>query len=56
VLEPVLVIGGGMTAMRCALELRTQGYDGRICMVAAETTLPYDRTLVSKDLLSVGDE
>ena len=50
--ERVLIIGGGVAAMRCALELRTQGYDGRICMVSAETTPPYDRTLVSKDLLS----
>jgi 3-phenylpropionate/trans-cinnamate dioxygenase ferredoxin reductase component len=51
-LERVLIIGGGVAAMRCALELRTQGYDGRICLVSAETTLPYDRTLVSKELLS----
>jgi NADPH-dependent 2,4-dienoyl-CoA reductase/sulfur reductase-like enzyme len=48
----VLIVGGGVAAMRCALELRTQGFDGRICMVSAETTPPYDRTLVSKDLLS----
>jgi len=52
VLERVLIIGGGVAAMRCALELRTQGYDGSIRMVSAETALPYDRTLVSKDLLS----
>ena len=51
-LERVLIIGGGVAAVRCALELRTQGYDGHICMVSAERTLPYDRTLVSKDLLS----
>jgi 3-phenylpropionate/trans-cinnamate dioxygenase ferredoxin reductase component len=52
VLERVLVVGGGVAAMRCALELRALGYDGRICVVSAETTPPYDRTLVSKDLLS----
>jgi NADPH-dependent 2,4-dienoyl-CoA reductase/sulfur reductase-like enzyme len=52
VLERVLIVGGGVAAMRCALELRTQGYGGRICMVAAEATPPYDRTLVSKALLS----
>jgi 3-phenylpropionate/trans-cinnamate dioxygenase ferredoxin reductase component len=52
VLERVLIVGGGVAAMRCALELRTQGYGGRICMVAAEATPPYDRTLVSKAPLS----
>src|SRR5919202_3069893 len=51
-LDRVLIIGGGVAAMPCALELRTQGYDGRICMVSGETTPPYDRTLVSKELLS----
>ena len=51
-LNRVLIIGGGVAAMRCALELRSQGYDGRICMVSAEATPPYDRTLVSKELLS----
>jgi hypothetical protein len=38
--------------MRCALELRSQGYDGGICIVSAEVTPPYDRTLASKELLS----
>jgi NADPH-dependent 2,4-dienoyl-CoA reductase/sulfur reductase-like enzyme len=38
--------------MRCALELRAQGHDGPICILSAETTPPYDRTLVSKDLLA----
>src|SRR5919108_2393632 len=50
--DRVLIIGGGVAAMRCALELRSQGYDGGICMVSAETTPPYDRTLVSKELIS----
>jgi NADPH-dependent 2,4-dienoyl-CoA reductase/sulfur reductase-like enzyme len=52
VFERVLIVGGGVAAMRCAVELRRQGYDGRIRMVSSETTLPYDRTLVSKQLLS----
>jgi NADPH-dependent 2,4-dienoyl-CoA reductase/sulfur reductase-like enzyme len=53
-LDRVLIIGGGVAAMRCALELRSDGYDGRISMVSAESTPPYDRTLVSKDLLAGG--
>jgi apoptosis-inducing factor 3 len=48
----VLIIGGGVAAMRCALELRRQGYDGSPRMVSAEATPPYDRTLVSKELFS----
>ena len=51
-LNRVLIIGGGVAAMRCALELRRQGYEGSVRMVSAEATPPYDRTLVSKDLLS----
>ena len=50
--ERVLIVGGGVAAMRCALELRSQGYAGRIRMVSSETTPPYDRTPVSKQLLS----
>lgn len=48
----VVIVGGGVAAMRCAFELREQGHSGRISMVSAESTPPYDRTLVSKDLLS----
>jgi NADPH-dependent 2,4-dienoyl-CoA reductase/sulfur reductase-like enzyme len=48
----VLIIGGGVAAMRCALELRGQDYDGGLRMVSAEASPPYDRTLVSKELLS----
>jgi 3-phenylpropionate/trans-cinnamate dioxygenase ferredoxin reductase subunit len=38
--------------MRCALELRERGFDGSLCMLSAESTPPYDRTLVSKALIS----
>jgi NADPH-dependent 2,4-dienoyl-CoA reductase/sulfur reductase-like enzyme len=48
----VLIIGGGVAAMRCTLEPRRQGYDGGLRMVSAEAIPPYDRTLVSKELLS----
>jgi NADPH-dependent 2,4-dienoyl-CoA reductase/sulfur reductase-like enzyme len=45
--ERVLIAGGGVAATRCALEVRNRGYGGRICIVSAETTLPYDGTPVS---------
>jgi 3-phenylpropionate/trans-cinnamate dioxygenase ferredoxin reductase subunit len=47
----IVIAGGGVCAARCAMGLRTRGYDGRVVVVAAEPHLPYDRTLVSKDLL-----
>jgi 3-phenylpropionate/trans-cinnamate dioxygenase ferredoxin reductase subunit len=47
----VVIAGGGVAAERCAFGLRKRGFDGRIAMVAREPHLPYDRTLVSKDLL-----
>jgi 3-phenylpropionate/trans-cinnamate dioxygenase ferredoxin reductase component len=48
----VVIVGGGVAAMRCAFELREQGFDGRLSMLCAETTPPYDRTLVSKALIA----
>jgi 3-phenylpropionate/trans-cinnamate dioxygenase ferredoxin reductase subunit len=50
--DQVVIVGGGVAAMRCAFELRERGFDGRLTMLSAETTPPYDRTLVSKALLS----
>jgi 3-phenylpropionate/trans-cinnamate dioxygenase ferredoxin reductase component len=47
----IVVVGGGVAAERCVHGLRERGYDGRIVMVMREPNLPYDRTLVSKDLL-----
>ena len=50
--DRVVIVGGGVAGMRCALELREQGFDGHLCMLSAESTPPYDRTLVSKALIS----
>jgi NADPH-dependent 2,4-dienoyl-CoA reductase/sulfur reductase-like enzyme len=48
----VVIVGGGVAAMRCAFELRERGFDGQLSMLSAESTPPYDRTLVSKALIS----
>ena len=48
----VVIVGGGTAAVRCAFELRRQGYDGHLRLLSAESTPPYDRTLVSKALIS----
>jgi 3-phenylpropionate/trans-cinnamate dioxygenase ferredoxin reductase component len=50
--DHVVIVGGGVAAMRCALELRERGFEGRLSMLSAESTPPYDRTLVSKALIS----
>jgi NADPH-dependent 2,4-dienoyl-CoA reductase/sulfur reductase-like enzyme len=47
----IVVVGGGVAAERCLHGLRERGFDGSLVMVTREHDLPYDRTLVSKDLL-----
>ncbi|MEA2360835.1 MAG: 3-phenylpropionate/trans-cinnamate dioxygenase ferredoxin reductase component [Solirubrobacteraceae bacterium] len=47
----IVVVGGGVAAERCVHGLRERGFDGSVVMVTRERDLPYDRTLVSKDLL-----
>ena len=47
-----MIVGGGVAAQRCAFELRELGFDGSLTMVCAEASPPYDRTLLSKDLLA----
>jgi 3-phenylpropionate/trans-cinnamate dioxygenase ferredoxin reductase component len=57
--DHVVIVGGGVAAMRCAFELREQVFDGRLSVLCAEITPPYDRTLVSKALIAgdpVADE
>jgi NADPH-dependent 2,4-dienoyl-CoA reductase/sulfur reductase-like enzyme len=44
-----------VAAQRCAFALRRLGFEGAVELVSAELEAPYDRTLLSKDLLA-GDE
>ena len=48
----VVIAGGGLAAQRCCETLRRLGYDGRVRIVCAENTAPYDRPPLSKDLLA----
>ncbi|MQA63266.1 MAG: hypothetical protein GEU86_17650 [Actinophytocola sp.] len=48
----VVIVGGGVAASRCALELRRLGFDGAVTMLSAEDRLPYDRTMLSKGMLA----
>ncbi|BBX13118.1 ferredoxin reductase [Mycobacterium novum] len=47
----VLIIGGGLAAVRTAEQLRRNDYAAPITVVGAETHLPYDRPPLSKQLL-----
>jgi NADPH-dependent 2,4-dienoyl-CoA reductase/sulfur reductase-like enzyme len=47
----IVVVGGGLAAAKAVEELRAQGHDGRISLVAAEPHLPYERPPLSKGLL-----
>lgn len=47
----VLLIGGGVASVRCARELRRNGFDGLVLIAGAEPHPPYNRPPLSKELL-----
>lgn len=47
----VVIVGGGLAAVRSAEQLRKSGYDGPVTVVSEETHPPYDRPPLSKDVL-----
>ena len=47
----VLLVGGGVAAVRCARTLRREGFDGPVLLVGDEATPPYNRPPLSKELL-----
>jgi 3-phenylpropionate/trans-cinnamate dioxygenase ferredoxin reductase subunit len=49
--EPVVIVGGGAAAASAARGLRTAGFDGRVAMIGAEDTPPYERPPLSKGFL-----
>jgi len=48
---PVVIIGGGLAAGTAVTELREQGYDGELVVMAEEAHPPYERPPLSKGLL-----
>ncbi|WP_306904438.1 NAD(P)/FAD-dependent oxidoreductase [Arthrobacter pascens] len=50
-----LIVGASRAGLSAARALRKGGFDGRIRVVGAERNLPYDRTAVSKGLMSGSD-
>lgn len=53
--ERIVIVGGGVAAHECAFALRRLGHEGPVELVGAETEVPYDRTLLSKDQLAGED-
>lgn len=47
----IVIVGGGLAAVRTAEELRREEYPGPITIVGNENRLPYDRPPLTKDVL-----
>lgn len=47
----MLILGGGMAAAHAARQLRTDGYEGPVTIVAGEPHYPYQRPPLSKEYL-----
>ena len=51
-LHTVAVVRASLAGLRAVETLRRDGYDGRVVLIGAEPTLPYDRPPLSKQLLA----
>lgn len=51
-----VIVGGGLAGASAAEELRTQGFDGSIRIIAAEDHQPYNRPPLSKGYLAGSDK
>jgi 3-phenylpropionate/trans-cinnamate dioxygenase ferredoxin reductase component len=47
----VVIAGASLAGLAAARTLRAEGFDGELVLVGAEPHLPYDRTMLSKELL-----
>ena len=50
--EKIVIIGGGQAAISCASQLRSTGFDGKICIICEENSYPYQRPPLSKKFLT----
>ncbi|MFT4572212.1 MAG: 3-phenylpropionate/trans-cinnamate dioxygenase ferredoxin reductase subunit [Hyphomicrobiaceae bacterium] len=51
-LKEIAIVGASLAGLRTAEALRAQGYDARITLIGDETSQPYDRPPLSKEVLS----
>lgn len=51
-MERVVIVGASLAGLRCAQALRAKGFDGTLTLIGDETTLPYDRPPLSKQVLA----
>ena len=49
--DRIVIVGGGVAAARVSRSYREAGGDGRVSMLSAEASLPYNRPPLSKGLL-----
>jgi 3-phenylpropionate/trans-cinnamate dioxygenase ferredoxin reductase subunit len=54
--DTMVVVGGGLAGAKAAETLRTEGFDGRVVLVAEEPERPYERPPLSKDYLNGSKE
>jgi NADPH-dependent 2,4-dienoyl-CoA reductase/sulfur reductase-like enzyme/nitrite reductase/ring-hydroxylating ferredoxin subunit len=50
--ESIVIVGAGAAGSAAAERLRREGYAGRLTLIGAEPSTPYDRPNVSKDYLA----
>ena len=50
--QTVVIVGGGQAAGETALELRKQGFEGRVVILSEESQPPYKRPPLSKAYLA----
>jgi NADPH-dependent 2,4-dienoyl-CoA reductase/sulfur reductase-like enzyme len=48
----VTIVGASLAGLRCAETLRAQGFSGTITMIGEESSTPYDRPPLSKNVLN----
>ncbi|MGD0166374.1 MAG: FAD-dependent oxidoreductase [Gaiellaceae bacterium] len=51
-MSSIVVVGTGLAGLRTAETLRARGFDGRVRLIGEETSLPYERPALSKELLA----
>jgi NAD(P)H-nitrite reductase large subunit len=46
-----VIVGGGLAGISAVQALIKSGFGGKISLISKENTLPYDRTILSKNLM-----